>query len=308
MLKVKFFILVCAFFSSVLMITNCQQSKLNGLEPVREQTYPPIVSSISDNKTSLTVSGTNLDTASSVIIIDSNGSSQTLSISSKSSTSVIVVPNTTYQFNLNAIYSLVVRNAYAETTVSFSVNATNIAAGSFSVGTSYLVVTSSGAVGVGTATPTTGAALDISGSGATASSIIIPRDTTANRPSGVNGMIRYNTTTNKFEVFENSAWATLHEVKCASQQLTYSYLSGTAYYQCIAMMPEASAGSNSVASVDDDGVLTRGTGCILGGASGSSTGTLVTLGSSPSICYNTCTLTANCNSGGQWTNLSASSP
>lgn len=64
-----------------------------------------------------------------------------------------------------------------------------------------------GSVGIGVATPTTGTRLDITGTGATASSIIIPRDTVANRPTvGVNGMMRYASDTNKFEVFQNGAW------------------------------------------------------------------------------------------------------
>ncbi len=61
----------------------------------------------------------------------------------------------------------------------------------------------SGNVGIGTTTPA--ARLDIVGTG-DASAIIVPRDTQANRPSGVNGMIRYNTDSNKFEVYQNSAW------------------------------------------------------------------------------------------------------
>ena len=39
------------------------------------------------------------------------------------------------------------------------------------------------------------------------SSIIVPRDTTANRPTTlVNGMIRYNTTTTLFEFYQNGVW------------------------------------------------------------------------------------------------------
>lgn len=37
----------------------------------------------------------------------------------------------------------------------------------------------------------------------------IPVGTTAQRPSGVNGQIRYNTDTNAFEVYENSSWSNL---------------------------------------------------------------------------------------------------
>jgi hypothetical protein len=59
-----------------------------------------------------------------------------------------------------------------------------------------------GRIGVGTATPSSGSIFDINGTSSAFSSVIVPRDTAANRPSGINGMIRYNTTTQKFEVYE----------------------------------------------------------------------------------------------------------
>jgi hypothetical protein len=67
-----------------------------------------------------------------------------------------------------------------------------------------------GNVGIGTTAPITGTRLDITGTGAAASSIIIPRDTVANRPAtGVNGMLRYASDTNKFEGYQNGAWTNL---------------------------------------------------------------------------------------------------
>lgn len=55
--------------------------------------------------------------------------------------------------------------------------------------------------GIGTATPQ--ATLDISST----DSVLLPRGTTAERPgTPVNGMIRYNSTNNKFEAYENGAW------------------------------------------------------------------------------------------------------
>jgi len=63
-----------------------------------------------------------------------------------------------------------------------------------------------GRVGIGTTAPASGVALDVRGSGTGDSAILVPRSTTANRPPGVAGMIRYNTTLAKFEVYENSAW------------------------------------------------------------------------------------------------------
>ena len=61
-----------------------------------------------------------------------------------------------------------------------------------------------GKVGIGVTTPQ--AALDVVATGVS-SSIIVPRDTTANRPTTlVNGMIRYNTTTTLFEFYQNGVW------------------------------------------------------------------------------------------------------
>ena len=71
-----------------------------------------------------------------------------------------------------------------------------------------LRISSSGAVGIGTTAPQAG--LDVASTGTIASAIIVPRDTTAMRPSvSVNGMLRYNTATSKFEAFENNAWTNM---------------------------------------------------------------------------------------------------
>ena len=64
-----------------------------------------------------------------------------------------------------------------------------------------------GLIGIGTTSPQ--AILDVRGTGALQSAMIVPRDNTANRPTGVNGMLRYNSETNKMETFENGAWANL---------------------------------------------------------------------------------------------------
>lgn len=65
----------------------------------------------------------------------------------------------------------------------------------------------SGSVGIGTSSPTAGTALDL---GSNTNSMLLPSGTTAQRPStGVNGMMRYNTSTTSVEAYVNSAWATL---------------------------------------------------------------------------------------------------
>ncbi|GJL86177.1 MAG: hypothetical protein DHS20C02_19520 [Micavibrio sp.] len=63
-----------------------------------------------------------------------------------------------------------------------------------------LVLNNNGNVGIGTDTPKTN--LDIAGTGA----VDIPAGTTAERPTGDNGMLRYNSDTNKFEGFQGGIW------------------------------------------------------------------------------------------------------
>lgn len=76
-----------------------------------------------------------------------------------------------------------------------------------STGNERMRVTYQGLIGIGTATPN--AVLDVYGTGTIGSAIIIPRETTALRPTGVNGMIRYNTNSSKFEVYENGGWVNM---------------------------------------------------------------------------------------------------
>jgi hypothetical protein len=57
-------------------------------------------------------------------------------------------------------------------------------------------------VAIGTATMTTGADLKVAGTG----SVMISAGTTAQEPAAVNGMLRYDSTTNKLRAVQNSAW------------------------------------------------------------------------------------------------------
>jgi len=78
----------------------------------------------------------------------------------------------------------------------------------YATGLSTGAVISSGSVGIGTTTPQAG--LDIKTTGTSASAIIVPRDTVANRPTtAVNGMIRYASDTNQLEAYINSTWTNL---------------------------------------------------------------------------------------------------
>ena len=86
--------------------------------------------------------------------------------------------------------------------------ATPTGSNQLNIGNTLFGNTNKGLVGVGTATPMAG--LDVASTGTIASALIVPRDTTAMRPTvAVNGMIRYNSATSKFEAFENNAWANM---------------------------------------------------------------------------------------------------
>lgn len=64
----------------------------------------------------------------------------------------------------------------------------------------------SGNIGIGTDTPATSALVDIT---STTGALLLPRMTSTQRDAltAVNGMLIYNSTTNKLQVYENSAWA-----------------------------------------------------------------------------------------------------
>ena len=73
---------------------------------------------------------------------------------------------------------------------------------------STIAVLPNGNVGINTTAP--GSGLDVALTGTVASAIIVPRDSTAMRPTvAVNGMIRYNNATSKFEAFENNTWTNM---------------------------------------------------------------------------------------------------
>lgn len=86
----------------------------------------------------------------------------------------------------------------------------------------------SGSVAIGTNVPTAGAALDI---GSNTSSMLLPVGTTGQRPAGVNGMMRYNTTTPAVEAYVNNAWKTLSGTSgftsCTQVNSTIAAASGT---------------------------------------------------------------------------------
>lgn len=86
--------------------------------------------------------------------------------------------------------------------------------GNVSIGTSYSATAApldglivAGSVGIGTGTPTAGVALDLKYN---TNSMLLPVGTTTQRPAtGVNGMLRYNSTANLVEAYANGIWSSI---------------------------------------------------------------------------------------------------
>ena len=72
-------------------------------------------------------------------------------------------------------------------------------------------------VGIG-GTPNANCTLDVSGTDA----ILVARGTTAQRPTGVTGQFRYNTTTNQLEYYDNSGWESLSTSFTLASSQTFS--------------------------------------------------------------------------------------
>ncbi len=68
-------------------------------------------------------------------------------------------------------------------------------------GVARMTIDDDGNVGIGSTSP--GARLEIAGDGQT---VLIPRKSTAGDPAGSNGMLYYNSNTNKFRMHQNGAW------------------------------------------------------------------------------------------------------
>jgi hypothetical protein len=75
--------------------------------------------------------------------------------------------------------------------------------GSFSTSANLFFDSTNFRLGVGTSSPAVTASL------VGTDAMLIPKGTTGNRPTGVSGYLRFNTTTNEFEGYNGSAWASV---------------------------------------------------------------------------------------------------
>lgn len=91
------------------------------------------------------------------------------------------------------------------------------------------------------------------------------------------------------------------QTTCPSMQLTHTYFSYGNFYQCIGIVPETKSGYRSPGNIGGSSSDTTGEDCTLVGNVNAShhRGTLVGL-STPSVCNNYCTVTARCDSNGNW--------
>lgn len=87
--------------------------------------------------------------------------------------------------------------------------------------TERMRVSANGGLSIGSTSITNGTILDLSGA---SNSMLVPIGATGSRPTGVNGMIRYNNELNQFEGFANSAWGSIGG---GSNFLTQTFVSTT---------------------------------------------------------------------------------
>ena len=75
-------------------------------------------------------------------------------------------------------------------------------------------------VGIGTDDP--GAELHVAGTGA----IVVPSGTTAQQPTGVTGMIRFNSSVNRLEVYNGTLWSSIGAISATSTNSTIQTVGG----------------------------------------------------------------------------------
>jgi hypothetical protein len=163
----------------------------NNTSNVQVQTYPGGSSGTADNTalTALTVSATGATGSNAVTTVQGNGGSGT----NKNGGTLTLAGG--------------VSTGTGTSGIKFSVDGAGASGSSANSATTAMTIASTGNVGVGTTTPNTGSALDLSNN---TNSLMLPVGTTGQEPgSPVNGMIRYNSTSATIEAYVNGAWVSL---------------------------------------------------------------------------------------------------
>ncbi|MGZ9097013.1 MAG: tail fiber domain-containing protein [Micavibrio sp.] len=112
------------------------------------------------------------------------------------------------------------------------------------LGTEYFTLSSSGNLGLGSTTPL--AKLDIGGTGA----MLVPRGDTGQRPTGVNGMLRYNSANGKFEGYQAGSW---QDILTGAATGTFLSLTDTpaSYAGAATQYVRVNAGTNALEFTDE---------------------------------------------------------
>ena len=117
--------------------------------------------------------------------------------------------------NIGLIIKYSTQTSVRDTGLTVTGNVSVVGGGDFVVDTDTLYVSAvNSRVGVGTNAPV--AELHVAGTGA----IVVPSGTTAQQPTGVAGMIRFNATIEKFEFYDGTVWSQLGGVSAIGGTVT----------------------------------------------------------------------------------------
>lgn len=126
-----------------------------------------------------------------------------------------------------------------------------------------LVISSAGLVGIGSAAPLY--SLDV---GTKVDAVRLPSGTTAQRPTNANGLVRYNSQTNRFEGYENGAWVNWRDATTVAASnglvgtpsISFSGDSDTGFYSNGANVVGISTGGANRFNVSSAGIVSATTG------------------------------------------------
>ncbi|MEO5968883.1 MAG: hypothetical protein ABIQ95_03065 [Bdellovibrionia bacterium] len=146
---------------SIISMAGCDRTVQTGVESTVDtisssgntpSLSAPVIANASISNNILTIVGSNLASVTDVVLIGGQVNAP-LSISNASNTSLTARVGSTVALAVGTVYNLLISNASATTTVSFSYDLTAVPVNGLVVGGTQLV-TASGKVGIGTASPT----------------------------------------------------------------------------------------------------------------------------------------------------------